>query len=62
MVRFRALSAWIGVEDAFFVGTDTPVEDVSEDRLDRVLGSIYEATEAMFRPLMRLGYGDRFDP
>ncbi|MCB0953380.1 MAG: hypothetical protein KDB13_11805 [Microthrixaceae bacterium] len=62
MSRFRALSAWIGLEAAFYVGTDTLVEDVSEERLDRVLGSIYEATEALFVPLMRLGYGDRFKP
>ncbi|MEZ5270444.1 MAG: hypothetical protein R2789_18500 [Microthrixaceae bacterium] len=62
MSRFRALSAWIGLEAAFYLGTDTLVEDVSEERLDRVLGSIYEATEALFVPLMRLGYGDRFKP
>ncbi|MFV0317998.1 MAG: hypothetical protein ACK5O2_13690 [Microthrixaceae bacterium] len=60
MARFRGLSAWIGVEDAFFIGTDTLVGEVTEERLDTVLGSIYEATEAMFGSLMRLGYGERF--
>ncbi|MEZ5239635.1 MAG: hypothetical protein R2716_12065 [Microthrixaceae bacterium] len=58
--RFRGLAAWIGGEDAFYVGTDLRAEQVDEQSLDRLLGSLYEATEAMFRPLMRLGYGDRF--
>lgn len=61
MRRFRGLAAWIGGEDAFFLGADLPVERVDDDGLDRLLGSIYEATEAMFVPLMRLGYGDRFN-
>ncbi|MCZ7628173.1 MAG: hypothetical protein M5U19_03355 [Microthrixaceae bacterium] len=54
------MSAWIGGEDAFFVGADVPVRNVDEVALDHLLGSLYEATEAMFVPLMRLGYGDRF--
>lgn len=60
MRRFRGVSAWIGGEDAFFVGADVPVRNVDEVALDHLLGSLYEATEAMFVPLMRLGYGDRF--
>ncbi len=39
---------------------DLPVGTVDEAVLDRVLGSLYEATEAMFVPLMRLGFGERF--
>lgn len=58
--RFRGVAAWIGGEDAFFVGTDVPVHNVDEVALDHLLGSLYEATEAMFVPLMRLGFGDRF--
>ncbi|MCB1272496.1 MAG: hypothetical protein M9942_07305 [Microthrixaceae bacterium] len=58
--RFRGLTAWIGGEDAFFLGTDMRVESVDEAALDRLLGSLYEATEHMFRPLMQLGYGERF--
>ncbi len=58
--RFRGVAAWIGGEDAFFVGMDLPVDTVDESVLDRVLGSIYEATEAIFVPLMRLGFGERF--
>lgn len=58
--RFRGVSAWIGGEDAFFVGTDVPVLNVDDVALDHLLGSLYEATEAMFVPLMQLGFGDRF--
>lgn len=58
--RFRGLAAWIGGEDAFYVGTDLRAEAVDEEALDRVLGSLYEATESLFRPLMGLGYGERF--
>ncbi len=58
--RFRGLAAWIGGEDAFFVGTDVFVANVDEPALDHLLGSLYEATEAMFVPLMRLAFGDRF--
>lgn len=58
--RFRGVAAWIGGEDAFFVGADVPVCNVDEVALDHLLGSLYEATEAMFMPLMQLGFGDRF--
>ena len=58
--RFRGVSAWIGGEDAFYVGVDVPVGNVDEVALDHLLGSLYEATEAMFVTLMRLGFGDRF--
>ena len=34
--------------------------DVDDDELDRILGTLYEATEQHFRPAMRLGYASRF--
>lgn len=58
--RFRGVAAWIGGEDAFFVGADLPVHTVDQAALDHLLGALYEATEALFVPLMRLGFGDRF--
>ena len=33
---------------------------MNEAELDRMLGTMYATTEAVFRTVMRLGYGDRF--
>lgn len=41
--------------DIFLVGR-TPLEDLDEDELDRILGAIYEATETWFQPAIRLGF------
>ena len=50
----------IGAEDAVFLMGETGVDDVGDDELDRILGTLYEATEQFFRPAMRIGYGSRF--
>jgi hypothetical protein len=56
----RGLSYSIGPEDAVYLTGRLPVEWVDDAHLDRLLGGIYEATEASFGAAMRLGYGHRF--
>jgi hypothetical protein len=50
----------IGAEDAIYLVGRLPVRWIAEPELDWLLGSLYSATEASFRPAMRMGYGDRF--
>lgn len=42
--------------DLYLVGR-TPIEDLDETRLDRILGEIYEATETWFQAAIRIGFG-----
>ncbi|MEO6122746.1 MAG: YbjN domain-containing protein [Ilumatobacteraceae bacterium] len=50
----------IGVEDAVFLRGDLPVAVLSEDELDRVIGSLYATTEQCFQSLLRIGFASRF--
>ena len=50
----------IGSEDAVYLVGRLNNREVTESELDRLLGTAYVATEASFRPAMRLGYGSRF--
>ena len=50
----------IGVEDAIFLTGQLANEAVTEDELDRILGSLYAWVEQCFRPAMRLGFASRF--
>ncbi|MDP1819843.1 MAG: YbjN domain-containing protein [Acidimicrobiales bacterium] len=50
----------IGVEDAIFLVGQLDNTAVTEDELDRVLGSLYQWVEQFFRPAMRIGYAGRF--
>jgi hypothetical protein len=50
----------IGVEDAIFLVGQLANEAVTEDELDRILGSLYAWVEQCFRPAMRLGFASRF--
>ena len=50
----------IGDEDAVFLVGQLDNGAVTDDELDRVLGSLYEWVERFFLPAMRLGYGARF--
>ncbi len=58
--RLRGVSLCIGAEDAVFLTTELPLAWVDGDQLDRILGSLYEGTERLYRPAMRLALGDRF--
>lgn len=50
----------IGAEDALYLVGQLDVRWVDERELDRILGSLYLATEQFFRPAMRLGYATAF--
>ncbi len=51
----------IGVEDAVFLRGDLPLTALSEDELDRIIGSLYATTEQCFQALLRIGFASRFD-
>ena len=50
----------IGVEDAVFLRGDLPLVALTEDELDRALGSLYATTEQCFQGLLRIGFASRF--
>ena len=50
----------IGPEDAIYLVGQIPVHTIDEGELDRILGSLWEATERSFRTAMRLGYASVF--
>lgn len=50
----------IGVEDAVFLRGDLPLAALSEDELDRVIGSLYATAEQCFQGLLRIGFASRF--
>ncbi len=51
----------IGAEDAVFLVGEVPLEQVDDDELDRLYGSVYEYVERCFRPAMRIGFASRFE-
>ena len=59
-LKLRGARFAIGAEDAVFLLGEIGAGDVDEDELDRILGTLYEATERHFRPAMRIGYATRF--
>jgi hypothetical protein len=50
----------IGDEDAIYLRGELPDVAVDEAELDRILGTLYSAVEANFRPLLRLAFASRF--
>jgi hypothetical protein len=50
----------IGAEDAVYLRGELPDVAVSDEELDRVLGTVYATVEANFRALLRLGFASRF--
>jgi hypothetical protein len=50
----------IGVEDAVFLRGELPLVALSEDELDRVVGSLYAFAEQCFPAAIRIGYASRF--
>jgi hypothetical protein len=50
----------IGEEDAVFLLGQLANEAISDDELDRVLGSLYQWVEQFFRPALRIGFASRF--
>lgn len=50
----------VGEEQAVFLKGRTDLRHVSDESLDRVLGSVYAAIELSFQPALRLGFASRF--
>lgn len=50
----------VGDEDAIFLVGQLDNGAVTEDELDRVLGSLYAWVEQYFRPALRIGFASRF--
>jgi hypothetical protein len=46
--------------DIFITG-QIPLEAVSEDEIDRIVGSIYHYTDAWFKPALRIGFASYFE-
>lgn len=58
--KLNAMAFVIGLEDAVFLQGQLPVEAVTDDELDRILGSMYAYVEQCFRPALRIGFASRF--
>lgn len=56
---FNGAAFSIGDEDAVYLRGRLPVDAVTEDEIDRIIGSLYAYTEASFRPLLRLAFASR---
>lgn len=60
----RNMSSWrvffaVDSEGALILRGRLPVERVTTEELDFVLGEIYETVEVAFRPMIRAGFGGR---
>lgn len=58
--KLRGAAFAIGVEDAIFLIGHVRNATVDEIELDRILGTLYQATEAFFRPALQIGFASRF--
>lgn len=56
----RDLAYAIGDEDAIFLRGQLDLRTITDEALDRVLGSVYAAVEQGFRPALRIGFASRF--
>jgi len=50
----------VGDEDAIFLVGQLDDRAITDDELDRVLGSLYAWVEQCFRPALRIGFASRF--
>lgn len=50
----------IGAEDAVFLVGALAIDDVDDESLDRVVGTVYATVEQCFRPALRIGFASRF--
>jgi hypothetical protein len=58
--KLTGLAFTIGIEDAIFLQGQLPASAVTDDELDRILGSFYAYVEQCFRPALRIGFASRF--
>ena len=50
----------IGIEDAVFLRGELPNQALTEDELDRVIGTLFATVEQTFQGLLRIGFASRF--
>ena len=58
-VGFYGMAFAIGPEDGIFLVGQVEIANVTEDELDRLLGSVYTYVEKCFRPALRIGFESR---
>ena len=58
---FNGAAFSIGDEDAVYLRGRLPVAAVTEEELDRIIGSLYTYVEQCFRPALRIGFASRFE-
>lgn len=59
-MRMFGMTFAIGEEDAIYLKGEIHNRDVTDEELDRLLGTAYLLTEQCFRPAMRLGFASKF--
>jgi hypothetical protein len=57
---FHGAAFAIGDEDAIYLRGQLPVSAVTDDELDRIVGSLYAYVERCFRPALHLAFASRF--
>ncbi|MBX3314427.1 MAG: YbjN domain-containing protein [Actinobacteria bacterium] len=57
---FNGAAFTIGDEDAIFLKGRLPISAVTDDELDRIIGSLWAYVEQTFRPALRIGFASRF--
>jgi hypothetical protein len=50
----------IGVENALFLRGELPLTVLSENEIDRIIGTLFAAVETHFPVLIRIGFASRF--
>lgn len=56
---FNGAAFTIGDENAIFLEGRLPWDAVTEDELDRIIGSVWTYVEQSFRPALRIGFASR---
>ena len=57
---FNGAAFSIGAEDGVFLRGQIPVDAVTDEELDRILGSLYAYVEQCFRPALHIAFASRF--
>ncbi len=57
--QFNGVAFCIGDEDGVYLRGQLPVLAVTDDELDRIVGSLYAYVEQCFRPALRIGFASR---
>lgn len=57
---FNGAAFTIGDEDAIFLEGRLPWDAVTDDEIDRIIGSVWTYVERSFRPALRIGFASRF--